>query len=199
MAVTVDHLSGGRLEMGLGAGGDVPVDAMLGLPNDPIPTRIDALSEACRLMKLLWVEPTATFDGRHYRLEEAFANPKPVQRPHPPLWMGSSGERRGLRVVAEHADVWIPATMPGEDPAELRRLSGVLDQHCAEICREPSTIRRAAQVRLPADADEAMRTVEAHLDAGFDDVILMLFDGGAQGLAAAETAVDLLPRLRELG
>jgi hypothetical protein len=66
-----------------------------------------------------------------------------------PLWVASSGERRGLRVVAEHADVWINANQPGEDPAELARLGGVLDRHCEAIGRDPDTIRRAVQLRCP--------------------------------------------------
>lgn len=199
MAVTVDHLSDGRLDMGLGAGGDLPVDAALGMPCGPIGERLDRLDEACRALKLLWTEPTATLPGTHYRLDGALANPKPLQQPHPPLWMGSSGERRGLRIVAEHADAWLPAALPGTDPAELRRLSGVLDAHCEAIGRDPSEIRRAAQLLLPEDPDEALRTVEAHVAAGFTDIVLMLFDGSPAAIAKAAMAADLLPRLRALG
>lgn len=198
MAVTVDHLSGGRLEMGLGAGGDELVHSMFGLPLGSVRERIDSLAEACQVIKLLWSEPTTSFSGRHYHLDEALANPKPLQRPHPPLWLAGSGERYSLRVIAEHADVWINANQPGTPPEELARLSGVLDRHCADIGRDPATIRRAAQLRLPADPDEAIRTVEDHVHAGFTEIIIMIFEGGPAGIAAAESALDLLPKLRAL-
>jgi alkanesulfonate monooxygenase SsuD/methylene tetrahydromethanopterin reductase-like flavin-dependent oxidoreductase (luciferase family) len=199
MAVTVDHLSGGRLEMGIGAGGDEMVHDMFGLPLGPARERVEALGEACRILELLWSEPATSFSGRHYRLDGAIANPKPVQRPRPPLWVASSGERLGLRVVAEHGDVWINANLPGEDPAELVRLRGVLDRHCEAIGRDPDTIRRAVQLRLPDEPDEALRTVERYVSAGFSEVIFMIYAGGDAAVAASEAAAELLPKLRSLG
>lgn len=195
MAVTVDHLSSGRLIMGIGAGGDDYADAMLGIPARPAPERIERLDEACQVLKLLWTEQTATFAGKHYHLEHAESDPKPIQRPHPPIWIGSSGERYGLRVVARHADVWVNATM-NPDVAELTRLSQVLDRHCEDVGRDPATIRRATQVVLPADADETMRVAESLVQAGFTDVVFMPFFGG---LPLVEATVALLPKLHALG
>jgi F420-dependent oxidoreductase-like protein len=199
MAVTVDHLSGGRLDMGIGAGGDELVHGMFGMPLGAVRERIEALDEACQILQLLWSEPAAAFAGRHYRLTEAVANPKPVQRPRPPLWVAGSGERYSLGVVARQADVWINANLPGTPPEELARLSGVLDRHCERIGRDPSTIRRAVQLRLPGDPDETLRLVEAHVRAGFTDVVLMLWERGDAAVAAAEGAAELLPKLRSLG
>jgi F420-dependent oxidoreductase-like protein len=199
MAVTVDHLSGGRLDMGIGAGGDEMVHEMFGMPLGPVRERIEALDEACQILELLWSEPAVFFNGRHYRLTEAVANPKSLQRPHPPLWVAGSGERYSLRVVARHADVWIPANLPDTPPEELARLSGVLDRHCEAIGRDPSTIRRAVQLRLPPDPDETMRLVEAHVRSGFTDLVLMIWEAGESAIAAAETAASLLPKLRSLG
>ena len=207
MAVTVDHLSGGRLDLGFGAGGDAYADAMLGIPIRPPGERIDRLDEACQVLKLLWTESSATFDGRHYQLIDATSDPKPVQRPHPPIWIGSSGERRGLRVVAQHADGWINAQFlrtvtddpSGEDVAELRRLAGVLDRHCADIGRDPASIRRAVQFPLSDDADDAVRTAERYVRAGFSDVIFMIRRLGAAAAGATDAAAALLPRLRALG
>jgi F420-dependent oxidoreductase-like protein len=196
MAVTVDHLSGGRLDVGIGAGAGQE-HAMLGIPYGPPGERLDRLTEACQVLKLLWTEPAATFKGEHYELDAALANPKPLQRPYPPIWMGGSGERRSLRIIAEHADVWINANPPGEDPAELQRLSQVLDRHCADLGRDPATLRRAVQVRMAADADEILRAVECLVRAGFTEVILM--PRGANPAQAAEAAAGLLPRLRTLG
>jgi alkanesulfonate monooxygenase SsuD/methylene tetrahydromethanopterin reductase-like flavin-dependent oxidoreductase (luciferase family) len=195
MAVTVDHLSGGRLNMGIGAGGDELADAMLGIPTRPAKDRIAALDEACQVLKLLWTEPTSTFNGEHYQLTDALADPKPIQRPHPPLWIGSSGERYGLRVVAKHADVWMNAMMFPE-VGELTRLSGVLDRHCEEVGRDPATIRRAVQFMLPADADETMKAAEGFVEAGFTDLIFMPFFGG---IPLIEQTAALLPKLRTLG
>src|SRR5262252_3924329 len=134
MAVTVDHLSGGRLEFGLGAAWAELEHTMLDLEYGTAGQRIARLEEACRMVKMLWSEERSAFDGRHYRLVGAIANPKPVQKPHPPIWIGGSGERRTLRVVAEHADVWNAA---GGDPAEVARLSDILDRHCADVGRDP--------------------------------------------------------------
>lgn len=197
MAVTVDHLSGGRLDMGLGAGAG-PEHAMLGIPLGTPAERVDRLAESCQVLKRLWTEPVTTFHGNHYQLDQALANPKPVQRPHPPLWIGGSGEKRTLRVVAEHADAWINGNRPGEDPGELVRISRLLDQYCADIGRDPAEIRRAVQVPLPTDADEAVRVTGAYLAAGFRDVILMVHGRGDSAISAAKEAVAVLPRLRAL-
>lgn len=198
MAATVDHLSGGRLDVGLGAGAGTE-HAMLGVPSGTPGERLDRLSESCQVLKKLWSEPEATFRGRYYQLDKALANPKPVQRPHPPLWIGGSGEKRTLRIVAEHADAWINGNRPGEDPAELARLSGLLDQYCADIGRDPAEIRRAVQAPLPADTDEAVRMTAAYLEAGFRDVILMLHGRGDSAVTTTKTAAAVLPRLRALG
>jgi F420-dependent oxidoreductase-like protein len=198
MAVTVDHLSGGRLAVGLGAGTG-PEHAMLGVPLGGPAERIGRLAESCQVLKKLWTEPAATFNGRYYQLDQAVANPKPVQRPYPPLWIGGSGEKRTLRVVAEHADTWINGNRPGEDPAELSRLSRLLDRYCVDIGRDPAEIRRAVQIPLPVDPDETVRIAGTYLESGFRDVIFMLHGRGDSAIAAAKAAAEALPRLRGLG
>src|SRR4249919_903489 len=130
MAVTVDHLSGGRLEFGLGAAWAEGEHTMLGLEFGTVGQRIARLEEACRAAKALWTEDRASFEGDWYRLENAIANPKPVQRPYPPIWIGGTGERKTLRVVAEHADVWNCFELEVE---ETRRLQGILDGHCEVV------------------------------------------------------------------
>jgi F420-dependent oxidoreductase-like protein len=198
MVVTVDHLSGGRLDVGLGTGAGRE-HAMLGVPLGPPAERVDRLTESCQVLKMLWTEPTATFRGRYYQLDDAIANPKPVQRPYPPLWIGGSGEKRTLRVVAEHADAWINGNRPGADPGDLVRLSRLVDQYCTDISRDPAEIRRAVQVPLPADADETVKVIATYLAAGFRDVILMLHGKGDSAISAAKAAAAVLPRLRALG
>lgn len=199
MASTVDHLSGGRLDMGIGAGGDGYVDTMLGLPRIPARERIQRLDEACEVLTLLWSAPLANYDGTFYQLTDAEHEPKPVQRPRPPIWIGSSGERHGLRVVAKHADVWINANRSGAEVAELQRLGRVLDRHCADVGRDPADIRRAIQFRLPPEPDDLLRETERYVEAGFTDIILMQYQVGDAALGSAEAAADVLPKLRGLG
>jgi alkanesulfonate monooxygenase SsuD/methylene tetrahydromethanopterin reductase-like flavin-dependent oxidoreductase (luciferase family) len=184
--------------MGLGAGGDAEIDGMLGLPVDPAAERIDALDEACQVLEALWTEPTASFAGRHYQLHDAYSDPKPVQKPHPPLWLGSSGERLGLRVVAKHADAWFSAALPFSGPEEPARLSAILDEHCEAVGRDPATIRRAAQFPLGAERDETVRAAQAYIEAGFTDLVLMLLSPDDEVLAEAESALATLPALRSL-
>jgi hypothetical protein len=104
MATTIDHLSGGRLEFGLGASAAEVEHTMLGIPFYTAGERIRRLGEALTVCRMLWTEERASFEGRYYRLTDAISNPKPLQRPHPPIWVGGAGEKLTLRVVAEHAD-----------------------------------------------------------------------------------------------
>jgi F420-dependent oxidoreductase-like protein len=194
IAVTVDHLSNGRLEFGIGAAWAENEHAMLGLEFGRVGQRIERLAEACTLMKLLWTEERASFRGRYYELTDALANPKPVQKPYPPIWIGGSGERKTLRVVAEHADVWNATT---GDPDEDARVSGVLDRHCADIGRDPAEIRRSIQFRWFDDSLDAVAIARAYAERGFTEIVLMLPPGRAA--AQAEAAAELLPRLRQLG
>jgi alkanesulfonate monooxygenase SsuD/methylene tetrahydromethanopterin reductase-like flavin-dependent oxidoreductase (luciferase family) len=199
MAVTVDHLSAGRLDVGLGAGGDAPVDRMLNVPTRPPRERVARLAEVCHAMDVLWTERTGKLTGLHQRLEQTMARPKPVQQPRPPVWVGSRGEQFGLRAVAEYADVWVPAVNPGEPLSELIRLSRVLDRHCTDVGRDPATVRRAIQFFPPADPGEAQRMAEKYVTAGFRDLVLMVsYASQEAAYSAAETAAALLPRLREL-
>ena len=193
MAVTVDHVSNGRLEFGLGAGWTEGEHTMFDLELGTPRRRLDRLEEAIRIVKSLWTEPTTTLAGDHYRVEAAVAEPKPVQRPHPPIWIGGSGRRRTLRIVAEHADAW---NMAGGTPADLADLSTVLDEHCAAVGRDPATISRTVQARLPDDPDDLLRVAEEYAAAGADDIIVIV---GADPERGASATAQLLPRLRTIG
>ena len=192
MAVTVDHLSNGRFEFGLGAAWADNEHTMFDLEFGTAGQRIARLEEACRMIKLLWTEDGASFDGEHYRLVDAVANPKPVQQ-LPPIWIGGSGERKTLRVVAEHADVW---NMGGGDVGEGVRLSGVLDEHCAAVGRDPAEVRRSVQLFYTGDAGVLLEQAGAFASRGFRDLIVGARGGTAE--ADATEIADLLPRLRSL-
>jgi F420-dependent oxidoreductase-like protein len=190
-AVTVDHLSGGRLEFGIGAGWAENEHTMLGLPFGTAGDRADRLEEACQVIRSLWTQELTSFAGRHYQLTGAVAEPKPVQQPHPPIWIGGAGRRRTLRIAAQHASVW---NAPGGSPEEVADLSGVLDRHCADIGRDPSEIRRSVQVRIPATPDELLALAPAYAAVGVTDLLLVL--NAADPVAQAGQAGELLPRLR---
>jgi F420-dependent oxidoreductase-like protein len=194
MATTVDHLSGGRLEFGIGAGWAENEHVMLGLPFGTKGDRADRLEETLKIVTSLWSEPTTTFSGKHYQLKDAIAEPKPVQRPHPPIWIGGSGPKRTLRLAAEYADVWNAA---GGEPEAVASASAILDQHCADIGRDPAQIRRSVQIRVGDDTDAALRSVEEFARIGVTEPLLVL--NGPDFVARAETVAELLPRLRSIG
>jgi len=195
MAVTVDHLSAGRLEFGIGAGWAEPEHTMLGLEFGTAKDRADRLEESLQVILGLWTSPRTTFEGRHYRLTDAVAEPKPVQRPHPPIWVGGSGPRRTLRLAAQHADVWNAA---GGTPQEFAESSRILDQHCADVGRDPDEIRRSVQLGVGADDVDGLEAlVEPYVAVGATDLVLIVRGEDPLGIAARVT--ERLPRLRELG
>lgn len=190
MAVTVDHLSGGRLDVGIGAAWATNEHETLGIPFPANGPRMRMLSEACVVMKRLWTEDRATYEGKHFRIRDAIGEPKPVQRPHPPLWIGGSGEKLLLRIVARHADVW---NHTSNDPAQSERLGRILDDHCAAVGRDPKAVKRSAQVFYRGDADAFLRHAEHVVRLGFPLLII-----GTTTRAEAYAAADLLPRVRAL-
>jgi F420-dependent oxidoreductase-like protein len=192
MATTIDHLSGGRLEFGLGAGGAEAEHAMLGIPFFTAAERIGRLDEALTVCRMLWTEERASFDGEHFTLVDAVANPKPLQRPHPPIWVGGAGERLTLRVVARHADVW-NVIGPVD---EVARKSAVLDEHCAEIGRDPAAIRRSVQPRFDHRQPGAMvELMHAYLEAGFTENVIYVPPGDEPVRAAEIAAEHVLPAI----
>jgi F420-dependent oxidoreductase-like protein len=152
MAATADRVSGGRLEVGLGAAWNADEHRARGMAFPAARDRMGMLEEACQVLRLLWTRPLADFDGCYYRLEGATCEPKPVQR-HLPLLIGGRGERRTLRTVARHADRW-----NGSGSVEMVSHSAeVLRQHCAEARRDPASIALTVMnechvTRDPADA-----------------------------------------------
>jgi F420-dependent oxidoreductase-like protein len=135
---TIDHLSGGRLEIGLGAGWHAQEYAAYGIPFLPIGQRMDVLEEGVQVVRLLTTEDRANFSGKYFSLTNAACNPKPVQK-RPRIWIGGNGEKRTLRIAARHADGW---NTPYPSPEEFVRLSGVLDSWCDKEGRDPATIER---------------------------------------------------------
>jgi probable F420-dependent oxidoreductase len=190
-AVTVDHLSNGRLEFGIGSGHWPPDYEMFGL--DGMGHRVGRLRESLTILKSLWTQERTTLSGRYYRVTDAVANPKPIQSPHPPIWIGCSGEQM-MRIVAEHADVWVLAG--SRDPQRLQMLLERLQAACVEKGRDPAGLRRALQIPWPGSVRALEDEIGASLEMGFTEQIIYV-DGPDPVKAASEAAVAL-PDLRRL-
>lgn len=135
---TVDVISGGRLDWGIGAGWYENEYRGYGYEFPKPSERIGMLRETVEIVKSMWTQPETTYDGRHYKMQRANCDPKPLQNPHPPVWIGGGGEQLTLRVVAQHADV----SNYGSSLDEFVRKSEILRGHCEAVGRDYDEIRR---------------------------------------------------------
>jgi F420-dependent oxidoreductase-like protein len=182
MAATVDVISGGRLDFGVGAGWNDYEHQSMGIPLYAPGERIRRLGEACEITKRLWTQHLTDFDGRYYQLKEARCEPKPVQQPHPPFVIGGSGEQLTLRVAAQYADIW---NITGPDVETFRHKVRVLHDHCAAVGRNPNEIELSVQARITYD--DLTATVEALkplVAAGATHLVLMLAYPYPDGIVA---------------
>lgn len=145
MAASLDVISGGRLELGIGAGWNEEESGAYGIPLGTITERMDRFEEACQVLIGLLSRETTDFDGRFYQLTGARNEPKGPQRPHPPICIGGNGEKRTLRITARYAQHW---NFVNGTTAEFARKREVLAAHCADIGRDPKEILLSAQRRL---------------------------------------------------
>ncbi len=151
MATTVDHISGGRLNFGIGAAWHEFEHRCYGIPFPPVRERMERLEEAVHLIKLLWTSTgPVSWQGKHYRLEDAPYAPQNVQQPHPPIFVGGGGERRTLRIAARYAD----AMNVFGSPEVVRHKIDVLRRHCEAVGRDPSQIRITVTVPFLPTEDE---------------------------------------------
>jgi F420-dependent oxidoreductase-like protein len=171
MAAAIDIISGGRLELGLGAGWNVEESEAYGIELGTLRERSDRLEEACQVLIGLLSQETTTFDGAFYQLTDARNEPKGPQRPHPPICIGGSGEKRTLRTAARFAQHW---NFIGGSPAEFAHKRDVLHAHCADISRDPKEITLSSHVRLgPGGAVEP--AIEAAAALGEEGLDLAIF------------------------
>lgn len=150
-ATTLDHISGGRFELGLGAGWHHWEARAYGYPFPPIGERIDMLDEAATIIRGMLTQPRTSFEGQHFSVDDASCLPAPLQA-RLPIWIGGVGEQRTLRLVARHADGWNAAYVP---PAEFARLSAVLDHWCEVESRDPAQLRRGINLTFNMALDRA--------------------------------------------
>jgi F420-dependent oxidoreductase-like protein len=140
MATSLDNISGGRVDIGLGAGWHEAEFRMYGIPFPPAKVRLDQLAEGLEIIRGMFTEEEFSFSGRHFRVESARNSPRPVQQPRPPIWVGGGGEKRTLRIVAKYADCHNLVMTP---LSVFTHKMDVLDQHCAALGRDPVTLRRS--------------------------------------------------------
>jgi len=172
MAATVDVISNGRLDFGVGAGWNEYEHGSMGIPLYAPGERIRRLGEACEIARRLFTQHLTDFEGRYYQLKEARCEPKPVQKPHPPLVIGGSGEQLTLRVVARYADVW--NSMPA-NVEEFQHKIRVLHEHCAAVGRDPNEIELSVQTRINYDdLGATVETLQPLIEAGATHLVLML-------------------------
>jgi alkanesulfonate monooxygenase SsuD/methylene tetrahydromethanopterin reductase-like flavin-dependent oxidoreductase (luciferase family) len=178
IATTVDIVSGGRLDFGIGAGSRPSHPAARreyeanGLPYHDFGHSVGSLAEACTVLRRLWTEAEPfDFEGDYVQLTGAFGNPKPVQQPHPPIVIGGRSAPL-LRVVAEHADVW---NIAGGDIEDAVDRSALLDRYCAEIGRDPALITRSMHLGVSYDHPSVTRNaIGEAIHAGFQHIVLGL-------------------------
>jgi len=196
-AITVDHISNGRLEVGLGAGWYEPEHPMFGLDFPEPPELVQRFREAVHVVDTLLRHEVSSYDGRHYQLRQALTNPRPLQQPRPPLVLAAHKPRM-LRVVAEYADGWNSFGTVDE----MATRNKILDEHCAAIGRSPDAIRRSlygwASI-LPSDPWESPAAFEDMVgrygEVGVNE-FLIDYPRDDQQAVLERVATDVIPRLR---
>jgi F420-dependent oxidoreductase-like protein len=197
MAATIDHISNGRVEVGLGAGWYVPEHEAFGIEFPRPGVLVERFREAVEIVDSMLRNETTTYAGAHYRLKDARSLPLPVQRPRPPLTLGGHGPRM-LRICAEYADAWNSFGTVDE----MRERNQILDEHCARIGRDPATIWRGLYgwaALMPSDPWASPAAFEdmvgRYREAGINEFIID--QPSPEQLPMLEKiAADLLPRLR---
>jgi F420-dependent oxidoreductase-like protein len=203
MAATLDHVSGGRLNLGIGAGWFELEHRSFGIDFKTVRGRLEALDEACQIIRGMFTAERTTLHGKHYTVTDAMGNPKPVQQPHPPIMIGGTGERVLLRLVARHADMWNASA----GPERMRELIDVIRRHGDAERRDTERIEKTVMIplcyRAPAeresfvlgtvaalrqvapeearsqimigDREECLGTIERFVAGGVTHFIFMLF------------------------
>lgn len=171
MASTLDIVSGGRLELGLGAGWNEEESGAYGIELGTPGERSDRFEEACEVIVGLFTRETTSFGGQYFQLSDARNEPKPIQQPHPPICVGGSGEKRTLRTAARFAQHW---NFVGGTPEEFVRKRDVLHQHCDDVGRDPAEILLSSHVRFSGDARATAEQAAALEEVGVELGIVTL-------------------------
>jgi F420-dependent oxidoreductase-like protein len=184
-AVTVDHASAGRLELALGAAWYDAEHRQLGVEFPPTARRFDRLEDELEILTRLFTGDVVSYDGAHFSLDNARMRPMPVQRPHPPIWIGGSGRRRTLPLVAKWADVW----HTWGSPEQLAELGAEVDRLAEVAGRDPASILRASSLSLSEPWDEVRRSVMTLGHAGIGYLVCMWPGEGQERVEEFATSV----------
>ncbi len=192
MAASLDIVSGGRLELGIGAGWNEEESGAYGIELGTPRERSDRFEEACEVLTgLLSPQETTTFKGRYYELTDARCDPKPIQQPHPPICIGGSGEKRTLRTTARFAQHW---NFVGGTPEQFSHKRDVLYQHCADIGRNPAEILLSSHVVYAGDPAETAASAAALGAVGVQLAIVTMQPPhtvtALEGIASALSQID---------
>ena len=193
---TLDVLSGGRAELGLGAAWYEREHRGLGVPFPPLRERYERLEETLQICLQMWSDDNGPFEGNHYSLAETLCSPPPVSSPRPRILIGGGGERKTLRIVAKYADA---CNFIG-DASVIAHKAGVLRRHCEEVGRDPSQIEVTALIMVPddADTDGILREAAAVADAGADAIVVRS-SGPEPRRWLEETWGPVVPKLATIG
>lgn len=191
-AVTIDHVSNGRLELGIGAAWFEPEHRELGIEFPAAPERVQRLEEAIQVLRALMTRDGVSFHGTHFQLNDATYRPRPIQHPHPPIWVGAAGERLMLPLVGRHADAWHTFG----DLGTIARRWEIVRRSAEEAGRDPRSILRSASLDLSQPWDAVRRSVEEAAAAGIGYLVV---SWPAEGRAHLQTFVEShLPDLHRL-
>jgi F420-dependent oxidoreductase-like protein len=196
---TADHVTGGRVELGIGAGWNVREHAAYGFPFPDLPERLELLEEQLEIIVRQWTEETVDFAGRHYRLEALRALPRPVQRPRPPVIVGGAAKPRTARLAARFADEY---NTPVSALAAVRERRAAVDRACAEAGREPLVFSVMTGCVVGADRAELLHRVGrtmARMGAAGDPAEFVRERRDAMVLGTVEEAAARLRELEEAG
>lgn len=191
-AVTVDHLSRGRLELAVGAAWNDEEHDELGIPFPDVEERMDRLEEGVQVLARLLTEDDVTFAGEHVELRNATYRPRPVQQPHPPIWIGGTGLRRLLPIAGRRADVWHGWA---DTPGELKEMNEILDRAAEGAGRDPSAVARASSLSISEPWDEVRRSYDWMAEGGISYLVV---EWPTEGWSRMEEFTGkILPALRD--
>jgi F420-dependent oxidoreductase-like protein len=197
IVATLDVVSGGRAQLGIGAAWYEREHLALGVPFPPVSERFERLEETLQICHQMWSDDESPFEGKHYQLAETICSPRPVSSPRPRILVGGSGEQKTLRLVARYADA---CNLFAIEPAEVAHKLEVLDRHCADEQRDPASITRTILGMSDplADVDSFLGSMEEYAALGISMVEIMPL---VEDPAAFVTRLgeEIVPRLADVG
>ncbi|HLA67717.1 MAG TPA: LLM class F420-dependent oxidoreductase [Acidimicrobiia bacterium] len=196
VASSVDVISGGRLEFAIGAGWYHQEYEAYGYEYPSDGTRLAQLEEAAQIILEMWTEDEATFEGNHYSVRGAINRPKPLQDPHPPLWIAGGGERKTLRMVAKYGD----NSNTAGTVETFRQKNAIIDRHCAEVGRDPAEIGRTTHVFIAvADTETALQPVLERIGVQIDRPVDKFLASTQTVAGTTDQVVERLGEFKDAG